>query len=166
MTTLVAERMLDMTDFYQNIRRYKSSTVSHIRLHILKTKRIDVGYLRLAVKDGTSNVGYAYVSIDDINQITDDDYWHGFVTFEFEKPLFLSVNPTDEYKEFTLVFTFVGYGQVGSSGTIEICRDYEKNIRNTIGEFRYPPLYGDTSDGITADFADQMPYGYEIYTLE
>lgn len=165
MTTLVGSQLYNGKALEQNIRIYKSMYVKVIRLHLYKHNILQDGNLTLAIYDGASLISSKTLTYSELNGVG-GTYWHGNISFEFDDAVFLSINPKEDYKEFTLKVTLNDHTD-SESFFLMVCRDYEKYVRNSITEFKYDPLYGvGTSDGITVDFSDSNPIGIEIYTLE
>lgn len=166
MTTLVTEQMYNDTPLEQEIRVYKSFYAKVIRFQIYKEGVLPDGILTLEIYDGVNLLSSKQITYEDINEITTSKYWHGYVSFEFDDAVFLSVNKIDNYKEYTLKLTLSDHTD-SDEKYIGVCRCWEKYLKNTLEEFRYAPLYGnETSDGITASFSNSYPLNFEIYNLE
>lgn len=165
MTTLVGEQLYNDSIIEQNIRIFKSMYVKVIRLHLYKNGNLSDGNLTLSIFDGATLISSKTLTYSEINEV-DGTYWHGNISFEFDDAVFLSINPKEAYKEYTLKIVITDHTD-SESIYLCVCKDYEKYISNTITEFKYEPLYGSgTSDGITVDYSDSNPIGIEIYTLE
>lgn len=174
MTTLVTSAF-DNTDIVQNVKFYRSTYVKCVRLHIYKRGVLPSGEITLSIKDKiTSEVLGSYtVTYTVLNDITDNEYWHGKISFEFENALFLTVYPTQTYREYSLCFSSSNLPilntVLGSEDYnvpyVEYVLEYEKNISNDIDNFKYVPYYGNSTDGLSTTFADESPLGIEIYTI-
>ena len=167
MTKLLMNKFNGNEDYTQKIRVYNTLSVKVIRLHAYKQGTLPTSNLYLRVYDTSTAelIGSCAITHTQINTIS-GNFWHGFISFEFENSLHLSVLPETDYREFSLVFRLEDYID-SEDNYFGFCRDYEKYIRNTLEGFSNAPLYGDyTVDGITTYFSDNAPIGLEFYKTE
>jgi len=164
-TTLVTKQIENDENYDQKIRVYKTMQLKNVRLHVYKQGTLTDGVLTLSILDGTTQIASKTVDYSLLNAITTNNYWHGFISFEFDDAVFLSTNPTDVYNEYTLRFTMSDHTD-DSDIYVDIYRDYERWVSNSLSDFKYVPMYGtETTDGITAEHGDEYPLGIEIYKL-
>lgn len=162
MTTLVVQDMDNNTEIDLEIRIYRSMYLKNTRVHLFKQGTLTDGVLDLDIYDGATLVGTKQITYTQINTIP-GSYFHGWVSFEFDEPIFLSKDPTSTFKEYIFKFTLSGHTD-DDDIYLGLCRDYEKYVRNTVAEYRNAPLYGiETGDGLTA-LANNHPIAVELYT--
>lgn len=161
-TTLLAT-ILDSSLLVQNLKVYRSCYLKAIRFHAYKHGSI-VGNVRVGVYDGERLISESFITSEQINSI-EGTYFHGSIKKEYDNAIFLSVLPSEEYKVFTFKFSLEG-GVDDEYNYLAICQDYEKHISNTLDDFKYPPIYGDGSEGgLTTTYANRHPFGVELFLL-
>ena len=176
MTTLVSSAFDNTTPVTQTVKFYKSTYIKVVRLHINKRGQLPSGQITLTIYDKINNTSVASktVTYTEINGITDSEYWHGMVSFEFQNSAFLTVYPTQASREYDFIFeadnlpilNTIGGDEDYNVPYVEYVLDYEKYISNGAGNFKYLPLYGDgTTDGLTPSTSDRSPLGIEVYTI-
>lgn len=163
MTTLVVDTLINNEEVDQDIRLYRSTYLKNVRIHIFKQGTFTDGQFDLEIYENAVLLDTNTITYTQLNSIS-GSYWHGWLSFSYDDALFLSVDPTTAYSTYT--FKFVLRNRTDDSDIyMGLCRDYEKYVRNTLSDYRYPPLYGnETSDGITAD-ANTHPLSLELYNL-
>jgi hypothetical protein len=173
--TILVTAPFDNTPVTQTLKFYKSTYLKIVRLHINKRGILDSGEITLSIKDKITSEVLVSKTITStvLNEITSDEYWHGMISFEFDNAILITVYPTQPYREYLVEFSSTNLPILNEiSGSedynvpyVEFVLEYEKYISNDLDKFKYPPLYGDNTDGLNTDFANDAPIGIEIYTL-
>lgn len=99
-----------LTDTYidTEIRIDKNINIKSVRAHILKYGNLSAGELELSIYQGVELLNSAEISYTQINDITNDEYLHGWVRFDI--PTSMNWDFDTDYAEYTLRIRYNNYG--------------------------------------------------------
>ena len=165
MTTLLTNQFYNDLPHSQKRRLFNSIHLKGLRLQIYKAGTLVDGQLTCEIYKDDVLVAEKSIDYSLINEIS-SDYWQGYILFEFDPILFISIDTTqnDGYEEIEFRFKIENHTD-SDINHIDIVRDYEALVDVT--NYKRPPLYGEeTTDSLTTEYSNSMPFSIELWTLE
>jgi hypothetical protein len=125
MSTLLLSDLVGGKVFTQPIKVKRNVAIAHIRPHIFVNGPLPEGSFTCRARVGDTIIGQAVVQFSDINASMNEDYFHGFVRFDFPN-LSLRVGVEVELDFFTTSLA-------ADSKWLGICRDWDLRLYDRYG---------------------------------
>ena len=141
-----------------SMRVLKTDTIRLVRLRLFKYDSPD-GTLTVTLKDGSTTIGTASLTLAEINTDINATYFHGYVRFDFgDQGVRVNKKGTEAYREIDIEVALTGHTD-DNSNYISLCRNFDTDFVDSYGAIT------NESDMTAEQLTHFQPFGIELYVI-